>query len=501
MKKILTILLILLLAYCPLFLHLEVMPYIVWDESRLAVSAFEMLHNHQYWVVTYGNQPDLWNVKPPLMIWILALSFKILGYNALGLRLPSALLGLATVLLVYQFCKNDLKNQLLGILSVFVLVTTGGFMDYHVTRTGDYDALLILFQVLFVIHFVKHHFQTENSNSYPYKNLYWSAIFLALALMTKGIAALFFCPSMVLFLMLEGKFKLYAQNKHTYFALMVAFMPIALYFAWREHLSAGYLKAVWEMELFHRYAQGDGDPWIVNQSFFEQIEYYWDSLYDTDFKPWLYLLPVGMLAIFQPLNQAYRKILLLFSCNVLIFMLIITFSASKKGWYEAPIYPYLAILIGNGLVWLWQQFKNILNHSKNMVLKIGLWMMLIWFMMIPYWRIFKKFQGNTDTLYGWEQRQYAPFMMEIGTKMNFYVLQTGYNSAIEFAKNVLNENPTFKTHSLSIHDKQLYPIHIKMGDKVMYCEAAARDSLDKYFMYKVLEIQRDCKLVEIVQRK
>ncbi len=111
MKKILTIIVILLLAYFPLFLHLEVMPYIVWDESRLAVSAFEMLHNHNYWVVTYGNHPDLWSVKPPLMIWVIALSFKILGYNTLALRLPSALFGLMTVLLVYQFCKKDLKTH------------------------------------------------------------------------------------------------------------------------------------------------------------------------------------------------------------------------------------------------------------------------------------------------------------------------------------------------------------------------------------------------------
>ncbi len=386
-------------------------------------------------------------------------------------------------------------------MSVFVLVTTSGFMDYHVTRTGDYDALLILFQVLFVIHFVRHHFQTENSDSYHYKNLYWSACFLALALMTKGVAGLFLTPSIVLFLILEGKFKLYAKNKHTYFALMVAFMPIAFYFAWREHLSAGYWKAVWEMELFHRYAQGDGDTCIVNKSFFEQIEYYWDSLYDTDFKPWLYLLPVGIVSIFQPFNHAYRKILVLFLCNVLIIMVLITFSASKKDWYEAPIYPYLAILIGNGLAGLWQQLKTVLNDSKNIVLKTGLWIMIIWFMMIPYWRIFKKFHGNSDHLYGWEQRQYTPFMMAIGAKMNFYVLETGYNSAVEFAKQVLNENPTFKTHTLSIHDKQLYPLHIKVGDKVMYCETAARDSLDKYFMYKVIENQRDCKLVEIVQTK
>lgn len=43
---------ILLLSYFPLFLHLDTVPLMIWDESRLAVSAFEMLHNKNLVVVT-----------------------------------------------------------------------------------------------------------------------------------------------------------------------------------------------------------------------------------------------------------------------------------------------------------------------------------------------------------------------------------------------------------------------------------------------------------------
>jgi 4-amino-4-deoxy-L-arabinose transferase-like glycosyltransferase len=496
-SKIFPLILLLLIVYFPLFLHLDTMPYRIWDESRLAVSAFEMLHTHNYWVVTFGDVPDLWSVKPPLMIWVIAISFKLLGYNALALRLPSALFGLATILVVYDFCRKDLRNPLLSFLSVFVLVTTAGYMDYHVTRTGDYDALLILCQTLFVIHFARHHFL----NTHPSKNLYWSAFWLALALMTKGVAALFLLPSLVICLLLEGKLILYFKNKHTYIAVMIAFTPILAYFGWREHLSAGYLQAVWDMELFNRYLQGDGDAHIIRQSLLEKIEHYWDALYDDDFKPWLYLLPVSVISIYQLSNVFHRKILLFFLCNVLTIILLITFSSSKKGWYEAPIYPYLAILVGQALVWLAQFFEIILQNNKHLVVKCGLWSMIILFLAAPYWRIFKKFHGNTDHLYEWEQRQYTPFMSEIGKKMDYFVLQTGYNAAIEFVKKVSNEASSFKTHTMSVRDTQLYPKHIKMGAKVMCCEQEARDSLNQYFIYKTIDNQRTCVLVEITGLK
>jgi 4-amino-4-deoxy-L-arabinose transferase-like glycosyltransferase len=477
------------------------MPYMVWDESRLAVSAFEMLHNQNYWVVTYGNTPDLWSVKPPLMIWVIAFSFKLLGYNELGLRLPSALFGLATILVLYSFCKNYLKSALLAFLTIFVLITTSGYIDYHVTRTGDYDALLILCQMLFVFYFIRHHFQTVAPDLYSYKNLYWSAIFLSLALMTKGIAALFMCPSMLFFVIIERKFKLYAKNIHTYLAILVAFMPITLYFFWREHLSAGYWKAVWEMEFLSRYWHGDGDVVIANETLVEKIEYYLDSMYDTDFKPWLYLLPVGILSIFQHPNRANRKILGLFAWNAVFFMVLITFSNSKKPWYEAPVYPYLAVLVGSGLAGLWEQFKVFLSNNKHFVLKVSIGAMIILFLGIPYWRIFKKFHANTDHLHQWEKRQYSAFMTEIGKKMTFYVLQIDYNAAIEFTKLASNENNLFKTHSMLITDKQLYPKAVQIGDKIMYCEQSAQDSLDKYFTYKVIQTHRTCQLVEVMGSK
>ena len=141
------------LCCLPLFLHLDVAPLHLWDESRQAVNALEMLENGNWLVTHYQGEPDLWNTKPPLLIWLQVLCFKIFGVGVLGVRLPSALAGLATTLLLFFFCKNYLKNQLLGFCSALVLLTTQGFISNHVTRTGDYDSLLTLWTTLTVFLF------------------------------------------------------------------------------------------------------------------------------------------------------------------------------------------------------------------------------------------------------------------------------------------------------------------------------------------------------------
>ena len=62
-----------------------------WDESRNGINAFEMMHNGDYFNFYFADKPDTWNNKPPLFIWLVILSYKIFGLNALGLRFPSAI--------------------------------------------------------------------------------------------------------------------------------------------------------------------------------------------------------------------------------------------------------------------------------------------------------------------------------------------------------------------------------------------------------------------------
>lgn len=63
------IIVLLAMIAVPLFGHLDTLPLRLWDESRLAINAYEMMKDGDLIVTHFNGQPDMWNTKPPLMIW------------------------------------------------------------------------------------------------------------------------------------------------------------------------------------------------------------------------------------------------------------------------------------------------------------------------------------------------------------------------------------------------------------------------------------------------
>lgn len=490
---------LLALVYFALFLHLDSSPLFLWDEARLAESAFEMLHTQNFLVVTYGYSPDLWSVKPPFMIWLIALSFKIFGYNELALRLPSALCGLLTIFVIYQFCNTVFRNKAIGVWSVFVLITSQGFICNHVVKTGDYDALLILFQVLSITYFIQYHFYSrQNTPSVSHRNLYISALFLSGAIFTKGIAGLLFCPAILLWLIFDKTLHSYLKSRSTYIALLMTILPISIYIIVREKLRVGYIQALWDMELFKRYVNGDGDVYTSNMEWWDKLNYYTGTLYHSDFAPWFIFIPfcIGFILIIE--DRIQQNVLRFLGLNCLIFLSIITLSTSKKAWYDAPIYPFLAVLIGFTLHQLYSYFEKKLVKKAHIMAFKGA---LILCLSFPYIRIIQKnLSSGLESLQS-EQLVYSPSMKEAIKKYDFCVLQTGYNATIDFTAHVLNEENTHQVNSISVRDSTFFPSKIKAQNYYLICEPEAWDSLNQYFVYKSIDSLKKCKTVFIEERR
>ena len=83
-------------AFAALFLgwNIAFRPIVLWDELRLAVNALEMTIRGFGLVTTYGFRPDLWNTKPPLLIWLQAGAMDVFGPDEWALRLPSLVAAL-----------------------------------------------------------------------------------------------------------------------------------------------------------------------------------------------------------------------------------------------------------------------------------------------------------------------------------------------------------------------------------------------------------------------
>ena len=98
------------------FYHLSYDELKSFDEARHGVSAYEMLQTGEPIVTTYAYSPDYWNLKPPLSEWLIALGYKLFGYNALGIRFYSAF----SIFLAALLCALYLWKRHNALASIFV---------------------------------------------------------------------------------------------------------------------------------------------------------------------------------------------------------------------------------------------------------------------------------------------------------------------------------------------------------------------------------------------
>ena len=132
-------------AWFSLLWRLGAQPLQNWDESRMAVNAAEMLRDGNWLVTHFRGEPDLWNTKPPLLVWLQALSLEAFGHSEWAFRLPTALAAVALTAMVAVFAWRWLGGPLAGLLVGLALLSSKGFVRQHVAQSGDYEALLMLF--------------------------------------------------------------------------------------------------------------------------------------------------------------------------------------------------------------------------------------------------------------------------------------------------------------------------------------------------------------------
>ena len=79
--------------------------------------------------------------KPPLALWVQALSVKVFGYHSLSILVPEALMGVASVVLVYDLTRR-VWGRAAGCAAGLVLALTP--IAVAISRHNNPDALLVL---------------------------------------------------------------------------------------------------------------------------------------------------------------------------------------------------------------------------------------------------------------------------------------------------------------------------------------------------------------------
>jgi 4-amino-4-deoxy-L-arabinose transferase-like glycosyltransferase len=393
LKKALKYLLLAGLLYFPLFSHLGVLPIRIWDESRVANNAIEMHDNGDLLVTYFTDEPDHYNTKPPLMVWMQAFWMKILGPNELAVRLPSAISAFLCCLALVFFGVKYLKNFWLGFAAALVLVTCPGFVGQHVSRTGDYDAVLVLFTTLSALSIFLY------SVEHRKKWLYMFFLFLFLAVMTKSIVGFMFLPGVLLYFLWKKQVLSLLKTKELYFGLAAFIVLIASYFILRESHDEGYLNAVLHNDLFGRFDQvlenHDGGFW-----------YYYNYLINGQLSYWYLIVPMGWLIGFFHRNEAIKNLTVFTIFVSISYLLFISLAQTKLEWYTAPMIPLLAINVGVAIDFIASMLKNSSAINKQLKFNPTPYFVLFIAIIAPYRKIIAQTFAPEEI--SWEKSFYQP---------------------------------------------------------------------------------------------
>lgn len=166
-----------------------------WDELNFAESAREMLVTGDLLNVQI-NYEVFWE-KPPLFIWLQALSMRLLGVNEFAARFPNAVAGVLTLLLLF-FIGRGLKEERLGLL--WAALYGSSFLPFFYFKSGIIDPWFNLFIFLGIYYMIR--YTAPDHTGSRLRQAVASAFFLGLATLTKGpVGFLIFVLCLAVFLL------------------------------------------------------------------------------------------------------------------------------------------------------------------------------------------------------------------------------------------------------------------------------------------------------------
>jgi 4-amino-4-deoxy-L-arabinose transferase-like glycosyltransferase len=317
-------------------------PIALWDESRLAVNALEMSQHGFSLTTTYGFQPDLWNTKPPLLIWLEAGSIRIFGASEWAVRLPSFLAALATVFLVMQLSWRLGYSRFVGLAAPLMLLLSPGYFGMHAAQSADYEMLLCFFTTAYLLLL----FELLHQRRPDPGRVMLCGLLVAGACLTKGVAGLVPGTGVLAYVLVSRRWPRLFKTPWYLVAGLIAAILVGGFYLLRERAAPGYLNAVIVNELGDRYLRGmNGHIWPA----YYYVQCLIGVLLPSSPAPLFSLGPLLLLLFVAPFlrwRPTKSAAFLTYATVVSLGLLLIySLSRTKIFWYIVPIYPIVSIAL------------------------------------------------------------------------------------------------------------------------------------------------------------
>lgn len=324
-----------------LFSGLGYAPLIDWDENIYAEASRQMVLRGEYLNVYVNDYP--FAEKPPLFFWLQSVSYHIFGINEFGARFPSALFGIATMLLFF-FVGKSIRSVSFGI--VWALVYLSSFLPANLARAAviDHTFNFWIAVAIFSLYFYDVHRQSYllSADSRPfYRQKYWQ--FLTVASLSMGLAVLTKGPvGGVIPLVGFGVYKWFYRTPMIFWKHFIYCGVLSLTIAtswyllnWIMYGSEFLLGFIeFQRHLFTRTLEGHVGPF-----------YYHFVVAIFGLFPWTPFF-FGIRKSHLELERPHHRALTLVCLGWLIFVLVLfSFVKTKLPHYSASIYIPLSFLV------------------------------------------------------------------------------------------------------------------------------------------------------------
>jgi 4-amino-4-deoxy-L-arabinose transferase-like glycosyltransferase len=311
------------------------------DEGNNSEAAREMLESENWIVPTFNYQ--LRTDKPALLYWLQVMAYKACGVNELAARLPSALAGLLTLLVVYELARR-MFGPSTAVISALILSTTVAFNA--ASRFANPDALLNLTIVLTFALFWQ---------GFSSQGRWWllaAGVTTGLAVLAKGPVGLAL-PAGTILLFLAWSHRLdVLWDRRLIYGLLLLFLTAAPWYIWvGVDTKANFLRGFWLQHNVGRYLQP-----MENHS---GAIYYYLLVLLVGIFPWSMLLgPAVWFAASKRMGEdgtdavegfdsrlRYRFLW----CWIALYLVFFTFAGTKLPNYILPVYAPISLLAGRCL--------------------------------------------------------------------------------------------------------------------------------------------------------
>src|SRR5581483_10236414 len=296
-----------------------------WDEAIFAQISREMLRSGDWLTPHWGYEPYF--NKPPLLMWLTASVYLVLGVGEAAARSVSALSGIGVVVVAYLIGR-EAYGRGVGLLSALVLLTGEQFV--RASRFGTTDVLLTL---------------SLSVAAYGYlltlrrSPRWWclSGAAFGVACMVKGAGALVAPAAIGLTLLLDRRVGVTLRSRFFWYGAVLA---LAIALPWHAYMYAEHGTEWVDRYLAYNVVDRATEPIEGHDA---DPDFYLEILQEN-FLPWVYLLPVALaLAMQGTLGPSARARIVI--VQALLVFLLYSFVGTKLRWYIMPMYPMLAVMI------------------------------------------------------------------------------------------------------------------------------------------------------------